>query len=360
MQPLTSYERISRFLKREPADRIGLCESFWGDTINHYIQQGHIQPGENTETHFGLDAMQNWTLNLVLDLDFPGETIEETAETRLVRDGNGAIMRRHKLHDTTPEHVDFSIKNRSDWENVKEKLIKIDPRRINFEAYRQTKAHAKMLNKFFFLSGPNVFELMHPICGHEYMLMGMALDPDWIHDMVSVYADTVLQLHEILFAQEGMPDGIFYYEDMGFKNRPFMSPDMYKEMIFPAHKRTIGFAHERGLPVLMHSCGFVEPLLPAIVEAGVDCLQVIEIKAGMDLLRIHKNYGDVLSLMGGIDVRTLYSNDRAIIDRELEAKIPIVKQGFGYCLHSDHSIPKTVDYDTLRYFMQRGLELGTY
>ena len=360
MQPLTSHERITRFLKREPADRIGVHEHFWGDTINSYIRQGHMSPGESVEAHFNLDILSTWSISAVLDLDHVEEVLEETDETRLTRDGNGAILRRHKLHDSTPEHVDFAIKNRQDWEKVREKLVNIDPRRINFEGYRNLKALAKEQNKYFCLGGINVFEMMHPICGHEYMLMGMALDPDWIHDMVTVYSDLILQSQEILFAQEGLPDGVFYYEDMGFKNRPFMSPDMYKEMIFPAHKRTVGFAHERGLPVIMHSCGFVEPLLPGIVEAGVDCLQVIEVKAGMDLLRIYKNYGDVLSLMGGIDVRTLYTNDRAVIDKELESKIPIVKQGFGYCLHSDHSIPHTVEYDTLKYFFERGIELGEY
>jgi len=112
--------------------------------------------------------------------------------------------------------------------------------------------------------------------------------------------------------------------------------------------------------VIMHSCGFVEPLIPGMLKAGIDCLQVIEVKAGMDLLRIHKNYKDVLSLMGGIDVRALYSNDKSIIDKELESKIPIVKEGFGYVLHSDHSIPKTVNYDTYRYFIEKGLKLGKY
>ena len=48
-----------------------------------------------------------------------------------------------------------------------------------------------------------------------------------------------------------------------------------------------------------------------MIEAGIDCLQVIEIKAGMDLLLIHKLYGDKIALMGGIDVRVLYTNDRA-------------------------------------------------
>ncbi|MDD6175062.1 MAG: hypothetical protein PUC59_04810 [Firmicutes bacterium] len=97
-----------------------------------------------------------------------------------------------------------------------------------------------------------------------------------------------------------------------------------------------------------------------MIEAGIDCLQVIEIKAGMDLLKLHRLYGDQIAFMGGLDVRTLCGNDRAAIDRELEAKIPVVKNGFGFVLHSDHSIPKTVSYDTCRYFIQKGLELGRY
>jgi uroporphyrinogen decarboxylase len=92
----------------------------------------------------------------------------------------------------------------------------------------------------------------------------------------------------------------------------------------------------------------------------MNCLQVIEIKAGMDLLKLHKLYGDKISFMGGIDVRVLYTNDRQKIDDELNAKIPLVKEGYNFVLHSDHSIPKTVDYETYRYFIDKGLELGTY
>jgi uroporphyrinogen decarboxylase len=64
--------------------------------------------------------------------------------------------------------------------------------------------------------------------------------------------------------------------------------------------------------------------------------------------------------MGGIDVRVLYNNDRAEIDRELEAKIPQVKGQYGYVLHSDHSIPYNVHHDTYRYFIDKGLEIGRY
>ena len=169
-----------------------------------------------------------------------------------------------------------------------------------------------------------------------------------------------MELQKILFEEEGPPDGVWYYEDMGYKGSPFMSPKMYCEILQPAHRYTIDYARSLGLPVIMHSCGFVEPLLPHMIDSGIDCLQAMEVKAGMELVKLHEQYGGRISFMGGIDVRTLYSNDRAVIDKELESKIPLVKKGFNYVLHSDHSIPKTVDYETYCYFIQKGLELGRY
>ena len=357
---MTSKERITNILKHQPADRIGIFEHFWQDTYKDYVSKVKISKDENLEEHFNLDINLFWTFNQMIDIDFILETIREDEETITVKDGNGALLRRHKLHDTTPEHVDFTVKDREDWEKVKQKLLENPERRINFEGYRKARAAAIAHNRFFAWSGVNVFESIHPVCGHENLLAGMALDPDWITNMAETYASLILKMQEILFEKEGYPDGIWYYEDMGFKERPFMSPAMYKDLIFPSHKITIDYAHKKGLPVIMHSCGFVEPLLPGMIEAGIDCLQVIEIKAGMDLLRIHKQFGEKIALMGGIDVRTLYTNDKKLIDKELESKIPIVKHGYGYIAHSDHSIPKTVNYETLRYYINRVLEIGTY
>ncbi|WP_243426348.1 uroporphyrinogen decarboxylase family protein [Caldicoprobacter guelmensis] len=357
---MTGVERIHNILKRKPVDRIGVFEHFWGDTLKKWQEEGHIGPDENLIDHFGFDMELCWPFNLVADLDFVPEVVEETEETILIRDGNGALLRRHKLHDSTPEHVDFLVKDRRGWEEYIKPLLKPDPRRINFEAYRKAKKHAQEHNRFFAWSGVNVFECIHPVCGHEHMLVGMALDPEWVKDMVDTYATLIIELQEILFSQEGYPDGIWYYEDMGFKLKPFMSPAMYREIIQPGHKKTIEYAKSHNLPVIMHSCGYVEPLVPGMIEAGIDCLQVIEVKAGMDLIKLYKDYGDVLSFMGGIDVRVLYTNDKRLIDQELEAKIPIVKGKYGYVLHSDHSIPNTVNYETYRYFVEKGLELGTY
>ena len=352
-------QRITNILRHEQVDRVGLFEHFWNDTQSEWTKQGYLKPGEVIEQHFDLDMEECWAFDLTADLDFERQVVAETEDTVTYLDGNGAVLRRHKLHDATPEHIDFNVKDRASWDKLKP-LLKADERRIRFEAYRTAKRRAREAGRFFTWSGVNVFEAIHPVCGHENMLIGMIDDPDWISDMADTYSRLMVELQQILFEKEGYPDGIWYYEDMGYKGSPFMSPAMYRQFIQPAHAYTIDYAKSAGLPVIMHSCGYVEPLLPDMIDAGIDCLQAIEVKAGMDLLKLHKLYKDKIAFMGGIDVRALYSNDRSVIDRELESKLPLVKEGYGYIAHSDHSIPKTVGYDTYRYFIDRVLELGRY
>ena len=358
---MTSKERIAAILKHQPVDRIGLFEHFWGEADKKWKAEGHIKEGESFADHFDFDFVQSGWLNFVADLDFVPVTIEEGDGWALVRDGNGATMRHARGHAGTPEHVDFAVQNRDAWEKlIRPKVTQFDARRANREAFGNARKEAAEKQRFFVWSGVNVFELMHPVCGHEHMLAGMALDPEWIADMATVFSDMTLKYWDYLFADGQMPDGIWFYEDMGFKERPFMSPEMYKELIFPAHKKTIDWAHERGLPVVMHSCGYVEPLLDGMVEAGIDCLQVIEVKAGMDPVRIANKFGKRLALFGGMDVRPMVANDIAGVDKEL-AKLPaLMKSGGGYILHSDHSVPGECDYATYKHFVDEGLRIGTY
>jgi len=189
--------------------------------------------------------------------------------------------------------------------------------------------------------------------------MGMALDPDWVKDMVTTFADFTLRHLDILFAEEGLPDAFWFYEDMGFKDKPFMSPSMYADIVEPGHATLFGYAHSKGRKVIVHSCGYVEPLVPGLAEAGMDCLQAMEVKAGMDMPRMARQFGDRLAFCGNIDIRVIATNDRRQIDAELERKIlPVLERGCGYILHSDHSIPPEVEHDTLRYFFEQGSRIA--
>jgi len=364
MRELTSKERITRILRRQPVDRVGAFEAFWADTHRKWSAQGYVREDENLADHFSLDIRLTGPFkHLEADPDFKEQIVEETDETKLVRNGNGALLRWWKNKSGTPEHVDFLVKDRAGWlEHIRPFLTdtSLYERRIDFDVYRRAKADADQRQLFFCPAVVNVFECIHPVCGHEYMLMGMALDPDWVRDMCDVYAELLIDLMEILFEREGLPDAVWFWEDMGFKFKPFMSPTMYKQIVWPAHKRTFDYVHSKGLAVIVHSCGFVEPLVADMIEAGMDCLQAMEVKAGMDLVRLKKQYGDRIAFCGGMDTRTLVANDRDAIEAELQSKLPIAMENSGYILHSDHSIPDQVEYETYKYFLDRGREIGTY
>lgn len=356
---MTHKERFLAALHRQPVDRLAYGDGLWGETARKYIGQDKLKPNEDHVAHFDMSWRAGGWLNSVADLDFKDVVIEETEETLLKLNGNGASLRWWKSHSGTPEHVDFKVKERAAWETlIKPHLLKVDRRRIPFEGYRNARAAAAREQRAFVWSGLAPFEQIHPVCGHEYMLMGMALDPDWVKDMVQTYARFNLMHLEVLCAEEGLPDAFWFYEDMGFKERPFMSPDMYADIMQPGHALLFDYAHGKGCKVIVHSCGYVAPLVPGLIAAGMDCLQALEVKAGMDLATLAKAFGDRIAFCGGVDIREVASNDRARIDAEIDRRVrPVLEMGGGYILHSDHSIPPEVEYDTLRYFFEHGSRL---
>ena len=356
MQKMTHRERVLNSLNKEPVDLLPCHDGLWGETTRKYTDEGHMQEGEDYILHFDTSIRTGGWLNSTADIDKEPEVIDEDEESVLRLDGNGAQLRYWKGRSGTPEHVDFMVKDRAAWEeHIKPLLANVDRRRIPFESYRKQRRTSAESDRAFGWSGVAPFEQMHPVCGHEYMLMGMALDPEWVKDMAMTYAEFTIKHLEILFAEEGTPDFAWFYEDMGFKNKPFMSPDMYREIIQPAHKRLFDYAHSHDLKVIVHSCGFVEPLVGGMIEAGVDCLQAMEVKAGMDMPRLAEMYGDRISFCGNLDIRIVASNDKQAIDDELTRKIyPVLDKGAGFIVHSDHSIPPEVEHDTLHYFFDRG------
>ncbi|MBD3244118.1 MAG: hypothetical protein GF331_26235 [Chitinivibrionales bacterium] len=352
---MTSIERIANTLDHKPVDRLAVMESFWNETVARWRSEGRIGADESLEDHFELDVRTGGWPNLVADLDFEEVVVEETEDTILRLNGNGATLRWMKKKSMTPEHVDFKVRDRATWEELAKPFLSgLDQRRVPYESYAAAKKNAAEKERFFCWGGIAPFECMHPLCGHEYMLLGMAMDPEWIKDMAMTYAKLLIAIQEELFAANGKPDGMWYYEDMGFKGRPFMSPEMYDELIKPSHTLLFEHAHSQGLKVVVHSCGYVDPLVPGLIDAGMDCLQAMEVKAGMDVVSLSERFGDRIAFCGGLDIRELISNDTSRIDTEMDTRIkPLLERGHSYIVHSDHSVPSEVNYKSYRHWVER-------
>ena len=93
-------------------------------------------------------------------------------------------------------------------------------------------------------------------------------------------------------------------DDMAFKTGPLLRPAWMRKHYFPRLARVIAAHHARGIKVLFHSDGNLNPILGDLVDAGIDGLNPIEVLAGMDVADIHRRYPH-LFLCGGIDVSQL-------------------------------------------------------
>jgi hypothetical protein len=93
-------------------------------------------------------------------------------------------------------------------------------------------------------------------------------------------------------------------DDIAFKSGPIFSPAWFEKHYFHRLARICEAYHAKGIKVMFHSDGNIMPILPQLVEAGVDGLNPIEVMAGMDIAEIHRRYPQ-LFMTGGIDVSEL-------------------------------------------------------
>jgi uroporphyrinogen decarboxylase len=145
---------------------------------------------------------------------------------------------------------------------------------------------------------------------------------------------------------------------MGYKGSPFFSPAMYRDLLKPYHKRAADWAHEHGAVVELHSCGFIQPLVPDLVEIGIDSLNPLEIKAGMVPVYLKKTFGDKLAFHGGINAQIMDQPD--LVRAEMERLIPLLKEGGGYIFASDHSIPNSVSFENMKLISELAHRLGKF
>ena len=131
-------------------------------------------------------------------------------------------------------------------------------------------------------------------------------------------------------------------------------------MLYPAHKKICDYFGKRNIPIILHSCGCVKSFIPFFIELGVNCLEPLEVKAGMDIIELKKEYGKEIAFMGGIDVRKMSIDDPGIIENEIKTKIETAKTGGGYIYHSDHSVPDNVSFEQYKRVIDLVKKYGKY
>lgn len=126
-------------------------------------------------------------------------------------------------------------------------------------------------------------------------------------EMAEVLLDKVLELSLIrasAFTRAGV-DVLYFGDDIGMQHTTMMSEELYCRWLKPRLKKLISHVKSINPEVIIfyHSCGFVEPFIPHLIEAGVDVLNPIQSEC-MDFTEICRKYGDQISFHGTIGTQT--------------------------------------------------------
>jgi len=354
----TPAEVCDSLLRGRPAERVALHEGIWGDTLRKWVAQGFPADAEGNPAdaadHFGFDMVGVGGWFDILPLRGHSEVLQETDEWKVVRNGAGAALKWWKNKSGTPEHVDFTMTSRKVWdEKYRPHLLELDRQRLDVQGARDALARRRGQNKWAHYGHLFIWENMRQSMGDVCMYESLLLDPEWIHDYNRVHTDFFKTHFRVLIEEAGRPDGMWIYEDLGYRNGLFCSPQVLEDLVFPYYKELVDFFHSYDLPVVLHSCGGVREALPLIVQAGFDGLHPMERKAGCDPVEFARRTDNRLVLIGGLDARVLESHDRARIRREVASLIETMKaEGVRYVFASDHSISTNVDYSDYAYALE--------
>lgn len=352
---MTSRERILMVLNHQEPDRVPIQDGPWGTTVARWRLEG-LPANQNPDSYFGYEMTAQ---GADTSLQLPHELVEETDEYTIVKNANGALVRNWKHQTSTPEMIDFTIKDRKTWEEYKPRMAYNDSR-VNWENGLKHNKAIRESGKYLSYSGVMGYDKTQGIVGSENLLMAMLEDPVWVADIFMTGVEVLIAAAEEMMARGFVFDGAFLYDDMGYRNGPLFSPACYRELLFPAHKRACDFFKGKGMPIILHSCGGIRLLVPQLVEAGFTCLQPLEVKSGMDLIELKQSFGDVLAFMGGIDVRKMAHPDPAQVEEEIRTKVSVAKVGGGYIYHSDHSVPDNVSFQQYCRVIELVHEYGKY
>lgn len=354
---MNSRERMKRALRREIPDRVPCYDGFWSQASRDLIDQAGVHPDTDIADLFNFDIRMQW-LDTSARLD--PVTVSEDETTIITRDRDGATIRSLKEEQTTGEHMEFAISSPDLWRTQFRDRYRWHRNRVDLKNLLRKVRYWRSQGRYIMFSALDPFEATWRKCGPVGHMMAYAEHPEWVRDMYAVHTEMLETAWRDLRDAGIEFDGAWFWADIAYKTSSLVSPKAYKNLLQPFHRRMNDFVHRDGGETVFHSDGNLHGLLPHLVDAGFDCLQPMEVKAGMDVRELKQQYGGKLAFMGNIDARLFQQNDLNALEAEIKSKLTIAMQGGGYIYHSDHSVPPGTTLATYRAALAMVEKYGRY
>lgn len=365
---MTQRERFLAVMEYRPVDRVPNYEvGAWPQTRERWAREGMEIDKISWDWFTGspeldMDPREFIQINSGMLPGFEPEVLERGERYEVIRNSKGVVTR--ALRDgsiggsrmSMDQYLSFPVETAADFEALKRRYNPSDSTRLP-AFWREFQLEGWKKREHPLIFGQNCSTLgyywrMREWMGTENLSFAFYDEPDLVRDMCAFITDFTIELMRPVL-DEVAPDYIFINEDMAMKSGPLLSPACYREFIFPEMKRLVDFIKGKGVNyVMVDSDGNTEPLIPLLLDAGVDGIWPIErASVDQDPAFLREKYSRALRLWGAVDKREI-AKGKAHIDAHLRSLIPMIEAG-GFIPTFDHTVPPDVSYADFMYYMEK-------
>jgi uroporphyrinogen-III decarboxylase len=351
---VNSKERFLRVLTGKKVDRVPFIKVF--GAANAIVPQWEMeQPGISMSIDKSLEfegAGRGWEdtgVNVRLS-NLDSVTIIEENESKIIKqEGDGSITETQKGKDFKWRYLKWAVKNRQDWEKVKNKHMQADDPNRFPKNWNDKVEEYKRRDYPLTLSHGGVYGFARTIMGDINLAYGFYDDPELIHDIMFYYTTMVLQIWEKMLEYVDF-DLIECWEDMASNKGSFISPEVFNTFLRPHYLRIREFANKHGIELVMVDCdGNIHELTKLMLASGVNAIYPFEVQAGNDVEKVLDTC-EFIGIIGGLDKNSMAVGKREI-DKEILKAERLIKKG-RFIPGPDHFVLSDVSLKNYIYFMQ--------
>lgn len=178
------------------------------------------------------------------------------------------------------------------------------------------------------------------LCGMEKIMLDMVFNPDFVHALFTRISNFYIKLNQRIFeSAKGKIDILLIGDDIGGQDDLLISPAQIREFIIPYLKKYVSLCRKYNVKVMFHSCGAIRKIIPDLIDAGVDILNPVQVRAaGMIPEELKNEFGEKICFHGGVDVqKTLPYGTVEEVKKEVRERIEVLGKGGGYILAPTHN-----------------------
>lgn len=210
--------------------------------------------------------------------------------------------------------------------------------------------------------GGSIFEAGQGDFGYEDFYANLLLEPDLMHYYFNRLCENYMYNLKRLLPRVGKYIQVLQFgDDLGTQQAPQISNQIYRDMIAPYHSRQYQFVQNNypDVKVFLHSCGSIEPLMPDLIDSGVQVLNPVQLSAkNMNPVHLKKEYGKHLTFWGGgaNTPETVTHGSVEAVRKETRELIEVFEKDGGFVFTQVHNIQPGVPVENIVAIYDTALE----